>query len=342
MFNTKLIKEKIIKKYKDKGIIVVIVCIMDGLRYIILNYIRNYSLMNNYKRIEFVCPFHRGDVLIGLMVAYTASMHGKKLRMHVSKSIIPWINDFHLPFDVLPIDIDIPPAKDTYPEFQKAMDSVSRRNDSSGYIIGSHPQFDFDFLGLDIVENMLNEFNLSIKMPLEQILPDIKDISKDDIALIKGKTAILHPYAGWKLKSMPNQLLYDVVKLVHSLGWKVIQIGGANDRKIDICDGWILKNESLGYWRNLFERSGLLIGVDSWTAHFAGILDIPQITFYGSTNARDVSSKKHYRMQKSKALIINTTAKCSPCHSFSCNRGENECPGFYLDEEAIKNFMREV
>lgn len=31
MFNTKLIKEKIIKKYKDKGIIVVIVCIMDGL-----------------------------------------------------------------------------------------------------------------------------------------------------------------------------------------------------------------------------------------------------------------------------------------------------------------------
>ena len=196
MFNTKLIKEKIIKKYKDKGIIVVIVCIMDRLQYIISNYIRNYFLMNNYKRIEFVCPFHRGDVLIGLMVAYTASMHGKKLRMHVSKNIIPWINDFHLPFDVLPIDIDIPPAKDTYPQFRKAMDNVSRRNDSSGYIIGSHPQFDFDFLGVDIVENMLNEFNLSIKTPLEQVLPEIKDISQDDIALIKGKTAILHPYAG--------------------------------------------------------------------------------------------------------------------------------------------------
>lgn len=306
----------------------------------------NYD-MANYPRIgkpwrdwiEFVCPFHRGDVLLGTQIAYTAFQKGIKVRMHVSKEILPWIMDFEFPFPVEPVPQGIPSIGQTYQLFQEAMQYVAGKKNCSGLIIGSHPQFDFDFLGLDIVENMLHEFRLPIMQLVDNFKPKLKPMPEADKSIINSKTILFHPHGGWALKSLPKRCCQNVIQIMHNLGYQVIQIGGLNDSKIDDADGWLLKNESLGYWRSVFESAFLLIGVDSWTAHFASILDVPQITLYGPTNARDVNSKKHFMQRNAPSLICDTAADCSPCHSFVCLRDNPVCDGFDINSDKIGKFV---
>lgn len=292
--------------------------------------------------VEFVCPFHRGDVLLGLQIAAVAWKHGIRLRMHVSEDILPWLLDFDLPFPVEPVNVKIPPAKETYLWFQRAEALVASRVDSSGRIIGSHNMFDFDFLGLDIVENMLHEFGLPIDTPLDSILPKKRQLAENDQAMLEGRTALLHPFGGWKLKSLSEEQQRSVIDILHRNGWRVVQIGGKGDLEIPGVDGTLLGNESLGWWRSVFEASGLLIGVDSWSSHMAAVCDIHQITFYGTTNARDVASRSHFVDRRTKALLVNTIVSCSPCHAFECEKGLDACAGVNIDETAITHFLREI
>jgi len=76
------------------------------------------------------------------------------------------------------------------------------------------------------------------------------------------------------LKSIPGHLLPELAGFVHNAGFKLVQIGGAADPQVDGCDGAILHNFLPSQWREIFALGRALIGVDSWTAHFASILDM--------------------------------------------------------------------
>ncbi|WP_294144005.1 glycosyltransferase [uncultured Selenomonas sp.] len=288
---------------------------------------------------EFVCPFHRGDVLLGLQAAMTAHAAGQRVRMHVSRQILPWILDVSAPFPIVPVSQAIPKAGETYLRFQQAEIEASDHEGSSGRIIGSHPAFDFDFLGLDIVENMLHAFELPLGTKLESLRPAARPVADKDLALLGQHTLLIHPYGGWHLKSLPGRMAQDLIALANKQGFHVIQIGGAGDAQIAGCDGYLLRNENLGWWRTVFEHAAALIGVDSWTSHFAALLDTPQITLYGTTTARDVSSKAHFRVQHAPALLCDTTAPCSPCHKFQCEKGAADCLGFSFDEAEVASFL---
>ena len=295
--------------------------------------------------IEFVCPFHRGDVLIGLQVAnYYASL-GRKVRFHVSENLLSWVKDFEPAFEVLGIPVGIPQAQETTKSFEESIRYVEKRSDFSGKLARSHPKMDFNFMGLNIVEHMLNELEVSIDSKLEQFKPKTyqkdSDFAENILGKFKGKTILIHPFGGWNLKKIPNDILKKIIEISKYEDIKLIQIGGINDEKIAGLDGWILENYSLGQWRAIFEKSHGLIGVDSWTSHFGAILGIKQVTLYGSTKARDVNIKKFFINQNSESIIFDSEKDCSPCHSLKCKYQKNYCLGYKINEEKILKFIRE-
>lgn len=309
---------------------------LNDIDYSIADYPRIGKPWRNW--IEFVCPFHRGDVLLGLQVAYTAYHHGINLRMHVSKDIIPWIKDFNCPFPIIPIPVKIPKAEKTYITFLEAKDYVARKEDSSGFIIGSHPSHDLNFLGLNIVENLMQEFGLSIDTPLENFLPEnMPDILNEKFS--NNKIVLIHPFGGWEAKTLNEKILKKLIEYFKNKEFKIIQIGGASDKKVPEMDDYFLYNENIGFWRNIFEKATLIVGVDSWSAHFAAILDKPQIIFYGSTKHDLVNSKNFFKNQFRKALIFDTKAKCAPCNLLRCNKCSASCLGYNVSIDMIDKYM---
>ena len=294
--------------------------------------------------IEFVCPFHRGDVLIGIQVANYCVSIGKKVRFHVSEKLVDWVRDFSPNFEVLEIPIGIPQAHETMNYFEKAVNFVEKRKDFSGKIARSHPKMDFDFMGLNIVEHMLNELEISIDTKIEPLKPSVDDevVRKAKEILEKfgdGKIVLLHPFGGWNLKSIPSKMIHKLIEICKKENVKLIQIGGKNDKKVEKLDGWILENYSLSQWRSIFEQSEALIGIDSWTSHLGAILGIKQITLYGSTRARDVNIKKFLTNQNEKNIILDTIVDCSPCHSLKCKYSHKSCIGYELNEQKIKGVI---
>lgn len=296
------------------------------------------------EHIEFVCPFHRGDVLIGLQVANFYSSQGKKIRFHVSEKLISWVKDFNPKFEVLSIPTDLPKANETMEFFEKAVRYVENLPDFSGRIARSHPKMNFDFMGLNIVEHMLNELELSIDSKIERFKPQIKNKDKEEAKIIinsfgVGKIVLLHPFGGWKLKSIPKSIIDKLIKICNDKDVKLIQIGGKGDEKLKNLDGYILENFSLSKWRAIFEESDSLIGIDSWSSHFAAILGINQFTLYGSTKARDVNINKFFSDENTKSIIFDSTIDCAPCHLLKCKYNYSECKGYHIDMLEIEKYM---
>lgn len=293
---------------------------------------------------EFVCPFHRGDVLVGLQVACTAAAQGKKIRMHVSKDIYSWLEPF--PYKqyirLEPIDIGIPKAEETSVFMQQALHKVALREDSSCHIVCSHPKRALCSMGVDLVENMLENFGLPITTELLNVMPDATGV---DIAPIlpKGVSVdnyiLLHPNGGWQLKSLSPEIVKQISNVVHKKGCRLVQIGGDADRKMEFVDGYILKNLNMREWTALFTNAKAVIGVDSWTAHFGSIVNANQVIIYGSTASRDVESKRHFKNHKAAYLKFESLCDSVPCNAYECREGGTLCKKMFMDVERLSEFL---
>ena len=290
--------------------------------------------------IEFVCPFHRGDVLLGLQVACTAAKYGIRVRMHVSKELINWLESFDYGDGIIlePIDIGIPTAEQTSAFWREAMDKVALREDSSCRIVCSYPVRDLSEMGIDLTENMLRQFGLPIDTKLVNV--SVKHCSAErEKALGKmlgypsQKTVLLHPYGGWSLKSMSPEIVGKVVQMCHKAGYQVVQIGGEKDPEAAEADGKLLENLSLSDWAFLFKSVHAVIGVDSWTAHFASIVNATQAIIYGSTDHRDVGSKRHFENSTRKCVVIPSLCTHVPCNFLTCRYGGKSCKGMNVDDK---------
>lgn len=301
------------------------------------------------KWIELVCPFWRGDVLIIFEIAMTAAIkYNKKIRLHVSKDICEWLSDFPYKetIEILPIDIRIPNILERSIYLKLAIEKVASREDSSGLIICPHPTRSVRKMGMDLAEAMLFKLGLPIYTTIINVKPTLKNDLHSFVSLqehiLLEKSILLHPNGGWKTKSMNQKLIRKISEIAHKKGFFLLQIGGANDFKSDFVDGYAMGDFPLSIWHALFVSTKALIGVDSWTSHFAPIVNANQVVVFGSTTDEDVASKRHYENQDGQYLAFDSNCSDRACFKNVCEQGRLGCPKMTVDENAISSFLDEL
>ncbi|MGN8112283.1 glycosyltransferase family 9 protein [Paraburkholderia sp. 22098] len=294
--------------------------------------------------IEIVCPFHRGDMVIAAQVAASGAEAGKRVRLHVAEPLVSWAKEFP-GIHVESIPVPVAAAEDTYRVLLDSYQYVSLRPDAVPRVARCHPVRSLSDTGRNLVEYMLEEAGL----PLETRLPNLPPTSTDAhrvrareiVGAIGEHVVFVHPLGGWSLKSIPPHIMAGLAEEVHRAGFKLIQIGAANDRRVTHTDGAILENFMPSQWKEILPLGRALICVDSWTSHFAAILDIPQICVYGSTHPDHVSSKRWFRSQRSPCLNLGPIVNCSPCNSLTCIAypDRDYCTGYTVDRPALQAFF---
>jgi glycosyltransferase involved in cell wall biosynthesis len=300
------------------------------------------------ERIELVCPFYRGDLLLAIQVVGHAISLGMRVRLHTVMSLVPWVHDMSRDIDVESIPMPIAPAEECYAQVLAAYLHVSQRLDVSPRLARCHPSRSLSETGKNLLAYILEEIGLPPDSRLRNLQPPTNGeqqlVARQIMQPFGQDVVFLHPLGGWVLKSIPSYLLLELAGYVHDAGFKLVQIGGAADRQVDGCDGAILQNFLPSQWREIFALGRALIGVDSWTAHFATILDMPQVTLYGSTHPQHVNTKAWFLEKASPSLVLGPSVSCSPCNSFTCTRFVNRayCTGYSIDGEALQAFLGSV
>jgi hypothetical protein len=306
---------------------------------------RKWSGHGDTGLVEFVCPFHRGDVLIALQVAAQATRMGKDIRLHVAESLLGWAQDFSPDFPIEALPVPVPSAEETSSTLLRSYMHLVRRSDVAPRIARSHPRRDLNVTDRNLVAYMLEAIGLPRDTMLINLRPNTQprhEKEANEVLQSCGESVILlHPLGGWQLKTIPNPMRRDLARIVHQHGFTLIQIGGPDDQKFTECDGWIAADLSPAHWMVIFQKAKALIGVDSWSAHFATIVDIPQITLYGPTNPRHVNSKSFFTDRNHPSLTLGSLVDCSPCNSLKCLRAPVDyCMGYGLSIQAVDRFLR--
>ncbi len=301
--------------------------------------------MQDLERLELVCPFHRGDVILAVQVAAYAVAVGKKIRLHVAEPLVAWAKEFCPELDIQSIPVPVASAEDTYPQLMRAYRYVSQRDDASPHLARCHPTRGLSETGQNLIEYMLEEVGL----PKGAVLPNVRPRATPEqiqtaeqlMRSFGSDVVFVHPFGGWELKSIPGHIMADLADEIHKAGLKIVQIGGAADRRIEHCDGAILENFMPSQWTEILARGRALLGVDSWTAHFGAILDIPQICIYGSTHPKHVNTKRWFKEQASHCLVLEPVVNCSPCNSLTCLvfPERKYCTGYSVDRTALRLFL---
>ncbi|WP_233272650.1 glycosyltransferase family 9 protein [Paraburkholderia acidisoli] len=295
--------------------------------------------------IDIVCPFHRGDVILAVQVAARAASAGKRVRLHVAQALVAWAQEFGGGIEVHAVPVPVAAAQDTYPVLLDAYQYVCLRSDGAPRIARCHPSRSLSETGRNLVDYMLEEVGLPPDTRLANLRPESSDeqrrIARELVDAIGGKIVFVHPLGGWHLKSIPPHIMAELAHEMRGAGFKLVQIGAANDRRVEHTDGAILQNFMPSQWRAILALGRALVGVDSWTSHFGAILDTPQICLYGSTNPVHVSSKRWFQDQENPCLNLGPIVNCSPCNSLSCVAWpeRNYCTGYAIDRAALADFL---
>jgi ADP-heptose:LPS heptosyltransferase len=225
---------------------------------------------------------------------------------------------------------------------------VTQRPDASPRLARCHPSRSLSDTDRNLLAYILEELGLPPDSRMRNVRPPTthrqQDIAETLMRPFGPDVAFLHPFGGWGLKSIPHHLGPELLAGAHAAGLRVIQIGGAADARFDGCDGAILQDFLPSQWREILSLGRALIGVDSWTAHFAAVLDMPQVTMYGSTHPRHVNTKKWFVEQESPSFVMGPTVNCSPCNSLGCKvfPDRSYCSGYTVDREAFRAFLESV
>lgn len=291
---------------------------------------------------EFICPFHRGDAIVGLLCAEAAARQGRHIRMYVANGLKAWLSDLRTDEKITLIELEtkIPPALETQPGYNRALEESVRRPEAVGRLVSYRPIGKLEDGGTDLVEYILGQLGL----PADTRLPMLSVARSGNREALDSRTGgspfvLLHPQAGWRIKSLSPEITDRIIQIVHGAGLQVIQIGGEKDRRIRGADGYILEDLSLADWGWLFRKAAAVIGADSWTAHFASLLDVDQILIYGATENRTVGLKRHMEKQESRFMAFGSACELHPCTKLYCRKGGRYCRGMRIDDEKIREIL---
>jgi hypothetical protein len=98
------------------------------------------------------------------------------------------------------------------------------------------------------------------------------------------------------------QVLNLIKPLLNKYGYKIYQIGGHEDPKLENVDGWFL-NLNFKQSAYLIKRSQLHLGIDSLPVHIASMYDVPIVALYSHTYAANAYP---YWSSKEKIVLIES------------------------------------
>ena len=98
------------------------------------------------------------------------------------------------------------------------------------------------------------------------------------------------------------QVLNLIKPLLNKYGYKIYQIGGHEDPKLENVDGWFL-NLNFKQSAYLIKRSQLHLGIDSLPVHIASMYDVPIVALYSHTYAANAYP---YWSSKEKTVLIES------------------------------------
>lgn len=301
------------------------------------------------KWIEFVCPFHRGDVIVGFLAASAAAQAGKRVRMYVCRGMGAWLSDFPVCENLCVVELQtaLPTALETQPRYHSAVKEVMNRPEARGRFASSRPIRTLEAAGADLAGYMLLQLGMPADTPLPKLYPrDCGEAEKKRLRSLIGcpeePFILLHPQGGWRIKSMSPDVVKRIIAQAQTAGCRAIQIGGSADRPVSGTDGAILQNLRLSEWQYLFRSAVALVGVDSWTAHFASLLNVPQAIVYGATVDGSIGLKRHMLCQEGQLLILDSRCELAPCNKTYCRRGFEYCAGMEPGEGTICDYLDRI
>lgn len=137
-----------------------------------------------------------------------------------------------------------------------------------------------------------------------------------------SKRILLHFDAGWPLKVYPPEWQQELVDLLLRQGHSVTVM----DAKTPSRGCRSVRFESLSYFKALLAEHHLLIGMDSFPAHYASLVhETPTLCLFASTHPVHSRTQPSLRYQ-----WLSEELGCAPCRSFqTCPRfGGTVCRNF--------------
>ena len=300
------------------------------------------SIPIDEKWTEFICPFHRGDTIVGLLCANAAAQKGQHIRMYVAKGLKEWLSDldFNEKITLIELNTEIPTALETQSRYNQVLKESIQKPEATGRFVSYRPIGKLEDDRIDLVEYILRQLNL----PQDTKLPNLgvkETINKQKLDSIVGDSpfVLFHPQAGWRIKNLRPDIISEIIHINHEAGLRIIQIGGEKDERIKDADGYILENLTLADWAYLFQKTKTVIGVDSWTAHFASMLDVNQILIYGATENKTVGLKRHMEKQDKPCLVFDSLCDLHPCTKLYCRKGGKHCQGMRVNIDVIGSYL---
>jgi len=286
-------------------------------------------------RFELVCPFHRGDLLLAIQVAHTVHSLGHSVRLHTSSDLRAWAESFDCPFPVHYLSTPVVPPEQALEGVARALSEVAALPDASKRIVRFHPARGLRLSREHLLDTVLDQFGLRPRRPpLRALAPALRagDAAEAE-ALLREWTApivLVQSHGGWSLKSLPTSVGARLREIAKRSGATLVQIGGPDDPLEDWCDGSIRRVLSPSRWRAVFERSAAVLTVDSFSAHFAAILDVPHAVFYGPTDAQLIHSHPRFAQRRAASVVVRSAVPCSPCETLVCGAfpGATRCAGY--------------
>ena len=250
--------------------------------------------------VELVCPFSLDEVLLGIQVAHQSCLQGIKVRLHTATEFLPFVSDFPVSFQVLPIPSNAFSREKNITEYGKACEYVISLPDSSGHIVGACLNNDDNAnYSLNYVENLQFQLGIPVGTKMKPLLP------KNREAVVLGdKIALLFPEGSQLDANLPDKITSLILEVLHKAGFSVIQVGSSKSKAVDGCDGYLLKDNTAGFWRTVFEKSSLIISSDSWAGHMAAILNRPHVVIDRGTGRQACNSKLLFEEGMNTCLVI--------------------------------------
>lgn len=168
-------------------------------------------------------------------------------------------------------------------------------------------------------------FAQSLGYPLPDIPPDF---GIDRSRLTQPKLTLPKPYlvfvhnASWSTKLWPEHHWLELIQLADQAGYHVLLPCG-NDEELQRAQRLESSNSaaialprlSLSDVGGVLDNAAGAVCCDTGLGHLAGLLDVPAVSFYGSTDYRLIGAtgaNQHHMIASSKQF------HCSPCYNRRC------------------------
>lgn len=284
-------------------------------------------------RLMAVMPHHAGDALFAALAFRWVATPFKALAINnayvaIARHIDPELSIASLPGHPYFREPDKPPAPDA-PEWVQFL-SMKDTLPGETFFIYMRPSRDYNKTTFHLIDHFAFALGRRFFDIAESVVERLPIVERARPA--STRSALIHLDAGWPLKIYPHDRQQDLIDRLSEAGFSVTVLAGNSPPSLNGCK--VVGFESLEKLNELMNEQSLVIGMDSFPAHWASFaLGIPTITVFGST--RQQNSRPH---PNSFSRPLDRGLPCCPClHWDSCPVfGGKTCRNFVGVDELVR------